>query len=1067
MNIIFVKTTKKSDEDILTECLDVLADLSARFANAMLTHAPIILRLIVPHLKSGKQNNAKKTIACMESIALFIPPTLFDSTVSGLISEMEKNPKRKSMYIQALSTLAKRAGSRLSKHVEQISPQLLEVIESKGESKEDINLKESAIQCLRSLLSSCRNSVEPNFDKIVNLALELIKFDPNYADDEEGEEDEEEGEEDDDDGDDDDYEQDEMIDDNTWQVRKASAKILRTVIVTTPARTKELCEKIGPAILKRFSEREESVRLEVVNVFRSIISQLKSFKLQSLLKEWTDSVVSQISKQFKSIQKIKNVSVRVSLFQCLREMSSSVAGIFSDHLAQISPGINEAIKDKKNMNVQQESLQLAVKILETHSPQATQPFLSQFTNSDISALSSTNPQVAAAANVLASKIVVLSTEKDLDIVKQLLKAITPSFEATDLDISVKEAAIAAVAQILSKFGAKIEDSEKLLRVLIDRLKNEVTRNAAIIAIEMISNTTPPLNISSLVSPFISELTVCLRQANRQTKTASLSALNALINAYGSKSTTFTSQSKQVIEQSSKLIIETDLYLCQLAISVCTSSLKADPSCIESIKISLFPAVQSLTQSSLIEGAALEALVELYHEITKVNSKGFGFTELYDTLIKMSKSEQVQKENSYTGISSCIASITLASDSSTKEKTIQSLLSNVKSANSEIIVSLYSLGEIGKREDLSSLGDELYNVISKALASKSEEITNSASFAFGGVAVGSLSKFLPILLKEVSKEQEKQYAVLNSLKLVISLKSVVSEAIKEIESQLDNILSILFRIKMERTLVKNIIAECLGRLVSVNPEKVISELESKLKSDNSLMRSCVVSALKFVRFEEHNELADKLKFKISSFLATLADKELVVRSAALSSLNYVASRAPSVVQQKDALNKTLLSQFYNQTVVKPELVRTIDLGPIKHKVDDGLELRKLAFQCIVTFLDHCPNVIEPQDVLQLLPSGLADDEEVKLLCYMILVRMTKIAGPLVLENLPKVLEVLLSDLSKKELSSNIRRVNIQTFAALTLLPNWNAASNKFLDAVKQLEKGEFADQYNQAKQDLQN
>ena len=37
---------------------------------------------------------------------------------------------------------------------------------------------------------------------------------------------------------------------------------------------------------------------------------------------------------------------------------------------------------------------------------------------------------------------------------------------------------------------------------------------------------------------------------------------------------------------------------------------------------------------------------------------------------------------------------------------------------------------------------------------------------------------------------------------------------------------------------------------------------------------------------------------------------------------------------------------------------MDLGPFKHIVDDGLELRKGAFECVDTLLDNCLEQIEP-------------------------------------------------------------------------------------------------------------
>lgn len=61
---------------------------------------------------------------------------------------------------------------------------------------------------------------------------------------------------------------------------------------------------------------------------------------------------------------------------------------------------------------------------------------------------------------------------------------------------------------------------------------------------------------------------------------------------------------------------------------------------------------------------------------------------------------------------------------------------------------------------------------------------------------------------------------------------------------------------------------------------------------------------------------------------------------------------SAVHRKQALVKDILSDMipllYQETVVKEELIHTVEMGPFKHKVDDGLEIRKVGSSsvCVV-------------------------------------------------------------------------------------------------------------------------
>lgn len=53
---------------------------------------------------------------------------------------------------------------------------------------------------------------------------------------------------------------------------------------------------------------------------------------------------------------------------------------------------------------------------------------------------------------------------------------------------------------------------------------------------------------------------------------------------------------------------------------------------------------------------------------------------------------------------------------------------------------------------------------RGFQSNNEEVKTAASLALGGVAVGNLEKYLPIVLKEIETQPKRQYLLLHALKV---------------------------------------------------------------------------------------------------------------------------------------------------------------------------------------------------------------------------------------------------------------------------------------------------------------
>ena len=60
----------------------------------------------------------------------------------------------------------------------------------------------------------------------------------------------------------------------------------------------------------------------------------------------------------------------------------------------------------------------------------------------------------------------------------------------------------------------------------------------------------------------------------------------------------------------------------------------------------------------------------------------------------------------------------------------------------------------------------------------------------------------------------------------------------------------------------------------------------------------------------------------------------------------------------------------------ELIREVEMGPFKHTVDDGLDLRKAAFECMYTLLETCLDQLDVFEFLNHIEDGLRDHYDIK-------------------------------------------------------------------------------------------
>lgn len=102
---------------------------------------------------------------------------------------------------------------------------------------------------------------------------------------------------------------------------------------------------------------------------------------------------------------------------------------------------------------------------------------------------------------------------------------------------------------------------------------------------------------------------------------------------------------------------------------------------------------------------------------------------------------------------------------------------------------------------------------------------------------------------------------------------------------------------------------------------------------------VIQAVRYTLPENDETFDLVLKSHLLDMLIVMMnDADLENRRLALTTLNSAAHNKPDMILPN--LNQ-LMPLIMQESVIKPELQREVMMGPFKHKIDDGLECRKVS------------------------------------------------------------------------------------------------------------------------------
>jgi len=1027
---------QQDDVSVQLEALDILGDLLSRFGGLLVQFHPSLVEALSPQLQSPRLAVRKRAILCLGHLVMSCDQTLYIKLINMLLEELAKagNTSSTRTYIQALGAVCRQAGHRFGDHVERVMPLVMQY--ARGEDDE---LKEHVLQACEAMVSKCGSEISPHIPAIVELCLEYLTYDPNYNYDDGYDSDMECDEEGDDgEGTDDEYSDD---DDVSWKVRRAAAKCLEAVIVSRHEMIDSFYRTISPALITRFKEREENVKSDIFHAYIALLRQTKpvvsvvspidpgAMEAEegpvSLLQAQVPNIVKALHRQMKE----KSIKTRQGCFSLLTELILVLPGALASHMPHLVPGIQFSLSSSQsNSNMKIDTLSFVQALLMGHHPTVFHPHAAVLVPAVIAAVADTFYKISSEALVVLQLLVKVlrpldshPTTFDFTLyTNDIYSCCFVRLKAQDIDQEVKERAISCMGQVVAHLGDSLQpELGNCLPIFLERLKNEITRLTAVKALIAIASSPLRIDLRCILADSLPVLSSFLRKNQRALKLSTLMLLDTLVKNYsGALSLSWLSP---VLAELPPLVSETDLHIAQLTLTLLTSVTSSHSATIPVIQKSVLPEVLKLAESPLLQGAALTAMLDFFRSLVSAGVAGLSHSDMLALLVTPvlgGRGASIHKQGR-ANIAKCAASLVSHSQQEAINvvgQFMQQLTAGGQPDHS-VTFSLLAIGETGRGADLSQL-PQLKGAILAAFNHGSEEVKSAASYALGNIALGNLAEYLPFILHEIETAPRRQYLLLHSLKEVISAQSSSHSGVATLSSYVPSIWDQLYRhTECTEEGTRNVVAECLGKLCLMSPAALLPKLKASLSSPSALMRTTVVTAMKFTISDQPQPIDQLLRAEIGHFLTTLRDPDLNVRRVALVAFNSAAHNKPSLIRD---LLKDVLPQLYNETQKRKELIREVEMGPFKHEVDDGLDLRKAAFECMYTLLDTCVDRLDIFEFLSHVQDGLKDHYDIKMLTYLMVARVSQLCPGAVLQKLDRLVEPLKLTCTTKVKANSVKQ-----------------------------------------------
>lgn len=287
------------DDEVNADVVDVIIEVVKCFGVMLSPYDEVqaLQDVVLALLDDKKATSAvrKRAVIALSIMAVYLLDeqlVSFINRAAAVLENPKTDPVTRRLYLTIMGSMARSIPHRFGQHIGSVAELTLsslsqdvlqDHLEKIGDGEdvapEFAEVREAALVALEAFLASCPSEMRPYTDDAIAAALRYLKYDPNYAVDEDEDMDEEEDEDEDVSfGDDDEFEASGGFDDDddaSWKVRRCAAKALHTLVSTRSngdlLDNGVLYSQVAPPLIKRFDEREDNVRLDVISAVSLLV----------------------------------------------------------------------------------------------------------------------------------------------------------------------------------------------------------------------------------------------------------------------------------------------------------------------------------------------------------------------------------------------------------------------------------------------------------------------------------------------------------------------------------------------------------------------------------------------------------------------------------------------------------------------------------------------------------------------------------------------------------------------------------------------------------------------------